>query len=460
MTDGERLDHLTLVMQASKEEMADEIIRLRREVRELKERLEKEAAKEAERKSHQQRKPIKARWKKLGAPVGHHGATRRKPEHIDKTIDQYLDSCPDCGCKDMSAAPSANREHIQEDIIPARVEVTKFIHHAHWCPCCGEVKIAGYAPEEVPKGYLGPNVLILTIRMKYHQGLSYEKIRQFLEGFCGLKVTESALAQALQRIARWLEVEESIVLAAIRASPYVHVDETGWKIAGRGHWLWDFVNQLAALYRIRRSRGKIVPEEVLTKDYQGNVISDFWAAYNKIGKLRQRCLVHLKREMRRIKDLDTSEQSQKAYQCLNRIINDAKRLNDKRKELDTQVFIHRLRLLEHRLFEFATGTFEGKHWQRISARMLKYYREMLTFLKVNGLPSDNNHAERMIRPNVIFRKISFENMSEKGARAHEVLMSLLQTLRLQKMEPSTFFKRAYLAHRQGRPAPLLSLITA
>ncbi len=457
MTDGERIDHLTLVMKASKEEMADEIIRLRRENRELKERLEKEAAKEAERNSHQQRKANKRRWKKLGAPIGHHGATRRKPDHIDKTIDQYLDSCPDCGHAQLSPCPSVSQEHIQEDIIPARVEVTKFIHHGYWCPCCAKVKVAGYAQEEIPYGYLGPNVLILVIRMKYHQGLSYEKIQQFLEGFCGLKVTQSALAQALQRLGRWLQVEELVVLAAIRASPYVHVDETGWKIAGQSHWLWDFVNQQAALYRIRRSRGKIVPQEVLTKDYQGNVVSDFWSAYNKIGKLRQRCVVHLKREMKRIKELDTSLPSQRAYKCLNRIFNDAKRLDEKRKDIDAQIFIRRLRLLEHRLFEFATGTFEGKHWQRISARMLKYYGEMLTFLKVDGLPADNNHAERMIRPNVIFRKISFENMSEKGARAHEVLMSLLQTLRLQKMEPSAFFKRAYLAHRQGRPQPLLIL---
>jgi hypothetical protein len=72
-----------------------------------------------------------------------------------------------------------------------------------------------------------------------------------------------------------------------------------------------------------------------------------------------------------------------------------------------------------------TGVFATKHWQRISARMLKYYREMLTFLKVPGLPADNNHAERMIRPNVIFRKISLQNMSQNGAWAHEVLMSLL-----------------------------------
>jgi hypothetical protein len=88
---------------------------------------------------------------------------------------------------------------------------------------------------------------------------------------------------------------------------------------------------------------------------------------------------------------------------------------------------------------------------------LKYYKEILTFLDVPGLPQDNNHAERMIRPNVIFRKISFQNMSRKGADAHEVLMSLLQTLRLQDKNAVDFFKTAYLHHRQGNPSPLLFL---
>ena len=64
----------------------------------------------------------------------------------------------------------------------------------------------------------------------------------------------------------------------------------------------------------------------------------------------------------------------------------------------------------------------------------------------------------MIRPNVIFRKISFQNMSRKGADAHEVLMSLLQTLRLQDKNPIEFFKTAYLRHRQENPIPLLSFL--
>lgn len=193
----EQLERTGLLFTESKESLVDEIIRLRRRVEALEEQLKEAAAKEAERKARQyERKGVKARWKKLGAPIGHHGATRPKPDHIDKTIEQHLDCCPDCGCAELSFCPSATEEHIQEDIIPTRVEVTKFVHHGYWCPCCGQVKVAGYAAEEVPNGYLGPNVLVLIIRMKYHQGLSYEKIQQFLESFCSLKVAGAGVAEA------------------------------------------------------------------------------------------------------------------------------------------------------------------------------------------------------------------------------------------------------------------------
>ncbi len=440
----------------NKEALVDEVLRLRKEVRELKELLEKMKEKEAAKKQYPIKR-LKKRWKKLGAPVGHWGATREKPSQIDHVVEQYLESCPGCGHKELTPCPSATSEHIQEDIIPAKVEVTKFIHHGYWCPCCGHIQRAGCAPEEVPYGYLGPNVLMQTVLMKYHQGLSYDKIVKFFEDFCSLKVTDSGLVQALQRIARWLNVEERVLLEAIRASPYLHMDETGWKVAGVNHWLWNFVNERLALYRIRRSRGRDVPKEILKQDYGGVVISDFLSAYDKTGRLRQRCLVHLKREMKRVIELDRSEPSLKAYQKLNRILKDAFRLNEERKDLLDLTFCRRLRRLEIRLFDFACATYAGKHWQRISARLLKYYKEILTFLKVPGLSSHNNLAERMIRPNVIFRKISFENMSIRGALAHEVLMSLLQTLRLQKLNPSQFFKRAYLYHRQGNTLPLLQL---
>ena len=149
--------------------------------------------------------------------------------------------------------------------------------------------------------------------------------------------------------------------------------------------------------------------------------------------------------------------SQGAYKKLHRIIYDAYRLDKNRNNVEPWVYCRRVKLLKDRLLSFACKGFINKNWGRISKRLLKHHDEILTFLDEGGISSNNNHAERMIRPNVIFRKISFQNMSEKGAKAHEVLMSLLQTLKLQDQDPQEFFKNAYLRHRQGNPSPILSL---
>ena len=396
------------------------------------------------------------RWKKLGAPQGHPGCTRPIPSHIDETVHQTLESCPACGGDRLRELPSGLEEHVQEDIVPARVYVTKFVKHTYWCKDCQDKQCAGFAPEEIPYGYLGPNVLIHTLLLKYHHGLPYSKIQLLFQELCGLKVTTSALAQALQRVGRWLRVEEKEILKAIRASPFIHADETGWKIRGSSHWLWAFVNQKLALYKIRKSRGGKVPEEILSSEYQGTVISDFLSAYNKVGGTRQRCLVHLLREMRECRATDRSQEYLYYDKKLKRILYDAKRLEVAIPKLAPWVFLRRLRFLKGRLLDFSCTVFSNKNWQRLSKRFLRHQEELFTFLEIPGIPKDNNHAERMIRPNVIFRKISFQNMSKNGARAHETLMSLLQTLRLQDKNAITFFKTAYLRHRKGNPSPLLA----
>jgi len=441
-----------LLFEQTKDELIDEILRLREENAVL--RAGEKTVKEL---LFPPRKKTNKRKKKPGRCCGHEGVTRKKPTHIDFEEHSQLDVCPDCGCSGLSELASTKKEHTQEDIIPAHIEVTKYIRHGYWCPKCKSKKTAPYAQEEIPYGYLGPNILMQTVLLKYHYGLPYSKMVGLFKSFCSLEVTASALAQSLQRISKWLAVEEKVILEALRNSKYLHMDETGWKISGDNHWLWNFVNDKLAIYRIRKSRGRKVPLEVLTKDYGGIAISDFLSAYDKTGAKRQRCLVHLLRDMNKYKELDQSKESQEAYKKLNRIIHDAYRLDKNRNKVEPWVYCRRVNRLKVRLWEFACTGFGNKNWARISKRLLKHNDEIFTFLEEVGISSDNNHAERMIRPNVIFRKISFQNMSEKGAKAHEVLMSLLQTLRLQNQDPQEFFKKAYLKHRQGNLAPILSV---
>lgn len=445
------LSNRILLSEKTKDELIDEILRLREEVAKLKEG--KKTVKEL---LFPPRKTNK-RKKKPGRCFGHAGVTRKKPTQIDIEEHSRLDKCPDCGNSGIRELASEVKEHIQEDIVPAHVEVTKYIRHGYWCPKCKSKKQAPYLAGEIPYGYLGPNILMQTVLLKYHYGLPYSKMAGLFKSFCSLEVTTSALAQSLQRVSKWLDVEEKVILEAVRKSKYLHMDETGWKISGDNHWLWNFVNDKLAIYRIRKSRGRKVPQEVLTSDYGGIAISDFLSAYDKTGIKRQRCLVHLLRDMSKYKELDQSEESQGAYKKLHRIIHDAYRLDKNRNNIEPWIYCRRVNRLKDRLWEFACKGFINKNWARISKRLLKHNDEILTFLEEVDISPDNNHAERMIRPNVIFRKISFQNMSEKGAKAHEVLMSILQTLRLQNQDPQEFFKEAYLKHRQGDVTPILSV---
>lgn len=390
-----------------------------------------------------------------GRKKGHPGVTREKPLKIDRVVELELTHCPDCHHPVGKSQEIV--EHIQEDIVPAHVEVTCFKKHRHWCPCCKKLVTAPPAPDEIPAGYIGPNALVQTILLKYHHGLPFNKISELFESLAGLRVTEGGLALALQRMSEWLTVETDEILAAIRASPLLHMDETGWKINGDRHWLWATVNKRLAYYRIAKSRGAKIPREILPDQYEGTLIVDFYSAYNRLKLRIQRCLVHLEREMRKCLLQDPSGEYARYHKVLKRIIRDARDLKKTRRSFAPAVYIRKVSLIRKRLLRWACREHENKHLKRLAQRIMKHATELLIFLEDPEVPADNNLAERMIRPNVIIRNRSFQNRSEKGAGAHEVMMSLLHTLRLQEKNSLEFFRKAILHHSQGNPTPVLAL---
>ena len=435
-------DLVSLVYKLQRENAA-----LRQEVQRLVDRL------------HPPKKPrfpflsLARRPKPPGQKPGHPGVTRATPTKIDRVVEQTLTHCPECRTR---LGPSIEvTKHLQEDLIPARVEVTCFKRYRYYCRRCQSVLTAPYAPEEIPHSYLGPQVLTQVILLKYVHGLPFNKIRVCLQQMGGLTISEGAFPQALQRVARWLGVETQELLASIRASPAAHVDETGWKVTGVNHWLWAFVTEKLAYYRIDRSRGSLVPKEVLGERYKGIVISDFYSAYNRLKVRQQKCWVHLLREMRTCAATDLSEEYKTAHRMLKRIFRDARRLARTRSQLPAATVLRRHRLLEERLLAWGAAPYQSAALRRLSARILKHHHQLLTFLKVQGLPWENNQAERLIRPNVILRNRSYQSRSPQGAATHARLMGLVQTLTLQGRSAGEVLKAAYLRHRHGDFTPVV-----
>ena len=119
---------------------------------------------------------------------------------------------------------------------------------------------------------------------------------------------------------------------------------------------------------------------------------------------------------------------------LKRLMRDAIRLG-KADFLSDERFASRRARLDPRLAELFEAPSENRNVNRLQKRLRRYQDALFTFLDHPGVPSDNNHAEREIRPAVIMRKNSLANRSQNGADVQASLMSVYRTLKLRGLDP-------------------------
>ena len=89
--------------------------------------------------------------------------------------------------------------------------------------------------------------------------------------------------------------------------------------------------------------------------------------------------------------------------------------------------------------------------RRLHAHLCKHATEWLVFLDEPAVPPTNNHAERMLRPAVISRKIGGCNKTLLGSLTHEVLASIMVTCHQQGRQFLDLARRLWHA---GEPQAL------
>ena len=185
----------------------------------------------------------------------------------DKTFEAPCpEQCP-CGGK---VGAEGSIDLYQVDIPPIQPETWKFVvGHGH-CQECGR-RVRGQHPLLISKAFevgtvhFGPRLLAFAAFQKMICGVSYDKIRLGFEQMLGFPVARSTLCRAMQRLARRAKPTRDALVEALRASPVVYADETGWKQGGRRVWLWVFTNLRETVYEILPGRGFEQAASVLGK---------------------------------------------------------------------------------------------------------------------------------------------------------------------------------------------------
>ena len=127
----------------------------------------------------------------------------------------------------------------------------------------------------------------------------------------------------------------------------------------------------------------------------------------------QYCLPHLLRELLKVDDRNDGLQWKAFSKQLKRLVRDGLRLH-KRRDYSRQPYGSRIGLINARLWKLADAVYPDADALRLAQHIGKYRDYLFTFLDTPGVPPDNNHAERMIRPAVILRKNSLCNRGQRA----------------------------------------------
>jgi transposase len=375
------------------------------------------------------------RPKKPGRRKGHKADLRPvpTPDQIDRVIDVPLDKCPRCA---VHLYDQDQVVQYQTDLPPIVPIVTQFNIETGYCPCCRQYW-QGRHPDQTSDAIgatgntLGPVVLTMAAEMKHRLGVSYRKICDFLWTYCHLKVCPAAFIRAEQRLADRAKPTYDLLIEALRQSHVVHADETGWRVGRLSAWLWVFSSKQATVYIIRTgkgARGHKVPDDVLGPDFDGYLVVDGLKSYDVLEVAKGRCNGHLLRRCKKLR-ATVSTKEQQHIAILSDLLKEAIDLAAQRDQHSATVYDRRVQNIEDRLDAWLDTNLGRRtisaDLDRLDSHVRAHRGEWLSFLHDPEVPPTNNHAEQMLRPAVITRKIGGCNKNLLGALVHSILASIM-----------------------------------
>jgi transposase len=386
-------------------------------------------------------------------------ARRMPPEVPDEDRQAPLpDACPHCGAE---VVLDRWTEQFQDELVAAVVRRRYWVALGRCSSCTRPVH--GRHPDQTSDALgaagvsLGPKALALAAWLRHGAGMPAAKIaRLFAE--LGLSVTAGGITSAIGRLGADGEGAYAALLQALRASPVVSPDETGWRVDGKRGWLWAYVGDHVTVYDIAVGRGYDEAKAILGEDYDGVICRDGWAPYRRFTQAEhQSCFAHL---IRRCSEMiaDSAAGQARIPHALRRLLGDALDLRDAREAGQVQgaELEGAIEDLQRRLDKLLASRPTHEPNRRLLAHLGNERDALLTFLRYEGVPATNHEAERAIRPQVCARKNWGGNKSWQGARSAAVLGSILRSADQQGADPLEVLARIATTDGASSGLPLLA----
>lgn len=395
--------------------------------------------------------------KQRGAQPGHKPNKREllPPEKVTRQTVVKPKRCRCCGGRALTELGADPRRHQVIDIPEIQPDVHEIVMHGASCADCGKITW-GQLPDGVPAHMFGPRLLGL-IGYLLAGRISRRQLQELLAEVLSIEVSLGALSEAEERISGAIAEPVEDAVAHVRAQPVKHIDGSTWRLEGAHAAVWTIATKLVAAFFVTPdSRAETIRSLLGTLD--GTLVSDrgsqfgFWAADR-----RQICWAHLIRKFAAFSERkdEGAKIGDNLLLIVHAMFSDWHRVRDgtmsltayRRKVANAQLAIEAL--LER------GAALDLRGLSGACEDVLAHKAALFRFAFEEGVEPTNNHAERALRPFVLWRKTSYGSQSQRGCLFAQRLMTVTHSLRLQKRSVFAFLVEACHAAIRGGSSPTL-----
>jgi hypothetical protein len=224
-------------------------------------------------------------------------------------------------------------------------------------------------------------------------------------------------------------------------SPVIHIDETTVRLAkgkDRGY-VWTFATPHTVFYHLTLTRETGFLHEWL-KDYKGVIITDFFPGYESLPVKRQKCLIHLIRDLN--DDLFKNPFDEEFKQI---VVEFGKLLKTIVATIDCYG-LKKSHLKKHkkdnaRFYKrFIDTSYKSELANKYAKRLKKHWNELWTFLDHDGVPWNNNNAEVAIKAFAQHRRGVNGQVSDNGLKEYLSMLTVAQTCRYRNISFLDFLR--------------------
>lgn len=355
-------------------------------------------------------------------------------------LDDADRTCPSCG---GGLLPMTGQFETSEmiDVVEVEYRVVHVKQQKYVCRCGGCVETAPGPARALVGSRYSLAFAIKVILDKWLDHIPLERQVRILDRH-GLVVTSQTLWDLAYAVTQRLSRIDAAMFDYVKAQPVIGLDQTGWpRLDGGGTkpWqMWCLTAPGVVVHRICDDKSAATFKD-LVGDYTGTIVCDALqthgaGARDGPGIVLAGCWAHV-------------------YRRFDEAMPDHP---DAKRALEWIGALYEL-TLEERATEAPAVLAELKEWLfdhaankavsigKAAAYALGNWDRLTRFVDDHRIPLDNNATERAIRGPVVGRKNHYGSKSKRGTQVAATLYSVLETAKLQRIDPAAYLYAAVAA---------------